>query len=241
MIEAVIILLVIFIIILVLKASEHMEQKLGYIYDTNIPGPCIGFLASVHGNEPAGGLLLTKMINDGWFPRNLKRGSVRVISNPNPTGLRLGIRNRPFSGDLNRTFYPGTADKDAIAIIKFFEPCKIVVDFHEGWGFHLINSESLGSTVMANSEYSEALAREIVADLNNSALMTKQTYADPRKKFVVMPKEQTCDIKTTFACYRAGLGEHHILVETTGQNNIQPLLIRQTQVLTIIQKIIKDV
>lgn len=234
----VILLLIIWFIIWFInqRAYEAFAVKPGYVYDSGVPGPCIGIIASVHGNEPAGGLLLEKLIKEGWFASNVKHGSVRIIATPNPIGLKMGIRSRFFKGDLNRTFYSGTNDADALEIIKFFESCDIVIDFHEGWGFHQIQPESLGSTVMANSEWSDKLARNMVKDLNADPLMT--LLCDPRKLFVVMPKEQTCDISTTFACYRQRIGQHHILVETSGQNDVQPLQIRQSQVFTLIKSLI---
>jgi hypothetical protein len=226
-------LLVVLLLLLIFVGTATRTP--GYVYDTGKPGMCVGVIASVHGNEPAGGLLLEQLIPTGWFT-NIKTGSVRIIATPNPIGMQYGIRSRLTRGDLNRSFYAGTTDPDAIAIRKFFEPCDVVIDFHEGWGFHQLQPESLGSTVMANSPWSHEIAQTIVKDLNNSAVMKPLGY---KKQFVVMPWQQACDIKTTFACDRARLNQHHILVETSGQNNVQPLHIRQQQIIILLQSLFK--
>jgi hypothetical protein len=229
-----------------LSASERMTSpEPGYVYDSGVPGPCIGILTGVHGNEPAGSIILEKMIRNGFFSQ-IKRGSVRVIYAANPVGLRLGIRGRFWAGDLNRTFKYPLTDADAIAIDKFFEPCDLIIDFHEGWGFHQLQPESLGSTVMANTDASNAIAQLIVQDLNRTVQMSQ---LGPKKSFLVLPPEQSCDIPTTYSCYlRRQIRlppnltvRHHILVETSGQNDVQPMEIRHFQIYTLIMSLLTHV
>lgn len=231
-----IVIVVLLLLIYISQKSETFSTSPdpGYVYDSGVHGPCIGILTGVHGNEPAGSITLTKLIHDGFFTY-ITKGSVRVMARANPIGLELNMRSRLFSGDLNRSFVKVLSDKDALIVDKFFEPCDLVIDFHEGWGFHQIQPDSLGSTVMANSSLSNSLAQQIVHDLNKTYQMRS---GDAKKLFLVLPPEMACDIPTTFSCYLAQKKRHHILVETSGQNDVQPLAIRSFQIIKLVQSLL---
>lgn len=209
----------------------------GLVYDSGVPGPCIGILTGVHGNEPAGAHTLQTLVESGYFAK-IKRGSVRILHRANPIGLRFGIRGRILRGDLNRVFETPLTDIDGLTIAKFFSPCTLIIDFHEGWGFHQIQPDSLGSTVMANSTESQIVAQQLVHDLNTTPQMQR---SDPRKLFLTLPYQMACDIPTTYSCYLRNLPapKHHILVETSGQNDVQPLQIRQFQITTLINSLLR--
>jgi len=241
MILAIIAAVTVAIIVLILfkHSSESFKDSNKYIYDTGVPGPCVGVLAGMHGNEPAASYELTRLINQKWFSR-VKRGSIRIIPVANQFGLRWNVRNNVLL-DMNRQFGEnGPLTKDAKDILNFFKPCEIVIDFHEGWGFHQISPESLGSTTMPNSPAVKQISIQLVDDLNNHPLMQSILSINNKKAWISLEPERSCEIPTTLSCYYAGLGKNHILVETTGQNNIQPLEIRQTQVSILLTSLLRQ-
>jgi hypothetical protein len=232
-------LIIVTFIILVHYSNESFTDSTTWIYDTGIQGPCIGVLAGMHGNEPAACYELQKLIESGWFSQ-IKQGSVRVIPVANPNGLRFNMRNN-FLLDMNRQFHEdGPMTKDASYILDFFKPCDIIIDFHEGWGFHQISPESLGSTIMPNSQKSRFIANKLVHDLNQDPLMIDLITQNNKKAWVSLEPKRACEITTTLSCYYKRRDKNHILVETTGQNNIQPLNIRQNQVRVILTSLLKQ-
>jgi predicted deacylase len=206
------------------------------VYNSGVDGPVIGILAGMHGNEPAATIELQTMMRNGWFNK-IKRGSIRIISAANPTGLRWNTRNKAWI-DMNRLFSDTIYNQDAMVILKFFEPCDIVIDFHEGWGFHQLQPESLGSTIMPNDDNATIISKNIVEYLNKSSVMKPILAHNSKKAWVVLNKCRPCEIPTTLSCYYQRHGKSHILIETTGQNNIQPIQIRQNQVRIILESLL---
>lgn len=238
LIYTVIILVILIFIYRLNLSSESFESGDMIILDSGHPGPILGILAGMHGNEPAAVRELINLIQIRWFKP--KRGSIRIIPAANKFGLAWNTRNNWLS-DMNRQFPArGPTTKDAQDIVKFFEPCDVVIDFHEGWGFHQISPESLGSTIMPNSQESKTLSHRIVQDLNGSDLMRSITAANQLKSWVVLDPVRSCEIPTTLSCYYQRIGRNHILVETTGQNDIQPLEIRREQVRLIITSLLQQ-
>lgn len=101
------------------------------VIDSGIPGPVIGFVGGVHGNEPAGTYTLSKMIENGEFKP--KKGKIVVIRRANPCGLAKNVRENPWTGnDINRQFSEkGGSDDSSRQIIKDLEGCHMIIDFHE--------------------------------------------------------------------------------------------------------------
>lgn len=188
-------------------------------------GPRVGFLGSVHGNEPAGNAALNYLIKTGWFDRYLRgrSGLIRVISDGNVWGLKYGLRyqNNLLHPDINRNFYAGTRDQTSQNIMHLFADMDLVVDFHEGWGFHLINPESLGSTISpGNTDVSKNIAKNMM-QINN--------YIDDADKKFITLNNHSCTIPTTLACFMQRRNRNYILIETSGQGDIQPLTTRMQQ------------
>lgn len=233
------IVIVVVIVVLFKYSSESFSDKDTWVYDSGIPGPCVGILAGMHGNEPAACYELNKLITSRWFSR-VKRGCVRIIPVANPNGLRWNTRNN-FLLDMNRQFSEdGPLTRDALSILYFFKPCDVIIDFHEGWGFHQISPESLGSTIMPNLPGAQTLSTRLVQDLNQSTMMQDIIATNAKKAWVSLEPTRSCEIPTTLSCYCQSLDKNHILVETTGQNNIQPLEIRQAQVRILIASLLQQ-
>jgi predicted deacylase len=125
-----------------------------YVQDSGIPGPTIFIVGGVHGNEPAGANA-AEMIRR-W---PLLKGKMVVIPRANVPGLSANKRLIPNLdtnlGNLNRN-YPragrdeGPRGEPATSIWNLalkFKP-DWVLDLHEGFDFHQVNENSVGSSVI---------------------------------------------------------------------------------------------
>lgn len=188
----------------------------------------ICFIAGVHGNEPAASLLLYDLLKTDYFTRMAaeKRIFIRVLPGVNEFGLALHSRyqNSFMNPDINRTFVEDGLDHISKEIIQLTKDMDLIIDFHEAWGFHLVNPRSLGSTLTL-SEGSRPLGELIITNLNKTIVVEKH-------KFVIL--DRMCQIEEALSCYSNRRGKQYILVETTGQNDIQPIEVRQKQIKTII-------
>jgi hypothetical protein len=209
--------------------------------DSGVPGPCIGMVGSVHGNEPAGAYTLTRMLANNEF--KLKKGKVIILPQANPCGLDLNVRENPQSGnDINRQFSEyGGNDETSRYIIEALKTCDVILDFHEGWGFFKETKASLnpftqisvGSTVTpSNHDIWKTLAPIVVHDLNLQ-------IHEPLKKFSVIWNE-SCKIEQSLNCYAAKNNRPYMLIETSGQNDIQPMEVREQQNRTIIAAVMRE-
>jgi hypothetical protein len=105
-----------------------------------------------------------------------------------------------------------------------------VLDFHEGWNFHRVEPTSLGSGLYSsNTPLSKSFSLDIINELN-------KTISEDKKKFVCGDTHK--DIDGTLNYYCKQINKNYILVETTGQNNTQPLDLRVGQVLFIIDMLL---
>ena len=248
----IIIVLIIFFIYILNNLCDSLKSLNPRIYDTKIKGPTILIIGATHGNEPAGYYAINNLINkldDKTII--LKKGKLILIPAVNYCALKLGIRFIPIIGDLNRK-YPIVADYNksdcAITqqIINYSNESDFILDFHEGWGFNRTNKKSMGSTISPTSTKSFDIAKILLHNIN-------LTINDNNKKFVVLADKkmlsdnksdnfdysENIDIKGSFRYYQQLLNKDYILIETTGQNNIQPLDIRINQNNIFIQKILE--
>lgn len=206
-------------------------------------------LGGTHGNEPAGyHAIKTFMQNINLNKIKLKSCKLILIPQVNYCGLKLGLRFIPEIGDLNRK-YPSTPDgKSHNNIIKQIQEkiteADFVLDFHEGWGFNRLNGDSMGSTITpTNTELSFNIARDLFSNINKNLKDHKRfriltTNSDLVKSNPDLFAAET-DIKGSLRFYCNIINKDYILIETTGQNNIQELNIRVEQDLFIINNILK--
>ena len=188
----------------------------------------ICFIAGVHGNEPAASLLLYDLLKTDYFNRMAteKRIFIRVLPGVNEFGLSLHSRyqNSFMNPDINRTFVDDGLDHIAKEIIRLTKDMDLIIDFHEGWGFHLIQPRSLGSTLTL-TEGSRPLGELLITNLN-------KTISNEKHKFVIV--DRMCEIPEALSCYSNRHGKQYILVETSGQNDIQSIVVRQKQIKIIL-------
>ena len=141
-----------------------------------LKNPTILLIAGTHGNEPAGTKTLYELINKIKNKEiKLIRGTLIIIPKANKCGYYLNSRFLPykfFNNDLNRNYICNNLKcKDNISskIIKLVNKSDFIIDFHEGWGYHKINKNSLGSTITTtNTKISKFIGKTIVNKLNKN-------------------------------------------------------------------------
>ncbi len=223
-----------------------------YIYDSKVPGNTILLVGGTHGNEPAGTesiKLLQEELNNKNI--NLKTGKLILIPEVNYCALRLGLRYIPFIGDMNRKYPCSNNEKCNNQIINKIIHLALnadfIIDFHEGWGFNRINKKSLGSTITpTDTEKSLKIAQIVLKKLNKN-------IEEKQKKFIILKNNihlnkkghnydynESIDIKGTLRNFMNINKKNYILVETTGQDNIQPLHIRINQNKIIINTVLNE-
>lgn len=250
---------VIFFIYKINKICNSVGSLKSYIYDTNIEGPTILIIGATHGNEPAGYFAINNLIKDLNNKQIiLKNGKLILIPAVNYCALKLGIRFIPFIGDLNRKYPSDLNDNKSCCpitqeIINLANEADFVLDFHEGWGFNRLNKKSMGSTISpTNTQKSFDISKILLNSVNT-------TIDDNNKKFMILANKDlilanksdksdksanidysdSINIKGTLRYYQQILNKDYILIETTGQNNIQPLDVRIKQNNIFIYKILE--
>jgi hypothetical protein len=205
---------------------DNINEKLKIIEK-----PVVYIQGSVHGNEPAGTEACKILLNFYKFNK-IKRGTVIIFPIPNPIGLLLNIRNNiiSYNKDINRNFINNGLCKISQKIITIVKKSDFIIDLHEGWGFYLLNNNSIGSTLTPTSKIMKKYSHIIVNNINK---YIKNDY----KKFVVL-NEDDCNIHSSLRCLSYNLKKKYLLVETTGQNNIQPLNIRVNQMISIVNNLL---
>ena len=227
MIFRIVLILFVFYIIIYLWANKIDIN----IIDSQIPGPTVLIVGSTHGNEPAGTVTIEQIISNNNF--NLKKGKLILVPRPNKLGYLLNVRYLPYrivNCDLNRN-YPkevGELPKEPISlkICQLVDKSDFIIDLHEGWGFHRIQPTSLGSGIYpGDTPNAIALSYHIANQINSK-------MKEPNKHFVVGLNSHP--ELPSLRSYCNVLNRDYILVETTGQKNIQPIQIRTNQMLTLI-------
>jgi predicted deacylase len=198
-------------------------------------------IGGTHGNEPAGTLGLEQLMRQFRTGKTrLESGLIAIVSHPNKLGLACNSRwllHRLWNRDLNRNYstsdFEHTRDPISRRITNWIKDYRInfILDFHEGWGYSMIQRDSMGSGIFPGLLHnSKQIAEDIVVSLNHS-------ISNPAKKFTLqLNKHPTIKSLKNHANYKK---IDYILVETSGQNDIQPKSVRIEQVLHIIHHILQ--
>lgn len=229
--------IIIIIIIYILYIGNNCTTTKFFEINSNKSGPTILIVAGTHGNEPAASYYFSKLIKDKI---KINRGKLIIIPRVNDCALKLNIRSVPLIGDINRKYYISNKvngdinriNKQIINIIKS-NRIDFILDFHEGYDFHNYNSNSLGSTITYTNDKTgkaKEIGENIVQKLN-------KTIEDEKKKFTLLDYNYK-PIKGTLLEYLSQLNISGILIETSGQNNIQPLQKRLEQIDLIFKNIL---
>lgn len=209
------------------KEPEYFE------YTGKEEGPTILIIGATHGNEPAGYYGIKECMNKlNKQEITLKRGKIIFIPAVNYCGLKLNNRNHNTVGDINR-LYRDNQNNNIInkLIINFSKISDFIIDFHEGYDYANKSDDTLGSTITpSETKKSLEIANIVVNNLNK---IINIDY----KKFKINHNKK---IKGTFRDYVDINKLNYILVETTGQNNVQPINIRSQQCINIINSVLEN-
>lgn len=191
------------------------------IFDSKKPGKNILIVAGTHGNEPSGTdavLTFKNRIKNGSI--KIKSGKLTIVDNLNKCGYYTNNRyynNLGKQYDLNRLYNTNFVVNRPIE--KLVKENDIILDFHEGWGFINRDKSSIGSSIM----YTGSVQKQ---DLKNIIKLLNQDIVLDYKKFAIANSPL---IKGSLREYAHINNKQYILLETTGQNNIQHLNIRIKQ------------
>lgn len=229
--------LIIFIILILCLGSIVITDKINsidpIIIDSGNPGPVLLMIGGTHGNEPAGTIGLEKFISANV---HLTRGKIIIVPRVNKIGLELGLRygfngfvpidyNRNYPTSLQKSFSNSNSNINS-QIINLVNKSDFILDIHEGWGWNIVNPESLSSGIYPSDTIeSKSIGLTIVKRIN-------QTIIDNKKKFTFSAKHE--EIDGTLGVYCKNTNKNYLLVEITGQNDIQPIELRVNQVIFII-------
>jgi predicted deacylase len=235
-------LLCLLIVILVVCCVYLYNKQLPevYVHESGRPGPSLLVVGGTHGNEPAGAVAAFQLHNI-LSKRSLKRGRVVIVPNANKWGLRVGIRYLPAELmsfgvlgkiDLNRSYsHRGEESRTRISqhIEKLVLESDWVIDLHEGYDFHQLNPQSMGSGIYpGKTTLSKQMSRPLLDAVN-------QLIRVPEYQFI---SKEWPDEKGTLRMFCDEQDIHYTLVETSGQNNIQPIPVRVRQHLAILRELI---
>jgi predicted deacylase len=209
-------------------SSEPTIFKYGKDNDNNLTILIVG---GTHGNEPAGTYIINKIMDKlNKYELILKYGKLILIPAVNNCGLKLNTRSNYLYNDINRSY--NTNNKINKKVLEYAKDADIIIDIHEAWGFHQLNNESLGSTIsMTKWDDSEIIKNRILNDVNDSIM-------DDAKKFVSVDIEKN-DYFGTLSQYARNNNKKFMLIEITGQNDIQPLDTRINHGYLLIESMLK--
>ncbi len=234
----ILIMLLLFMIIIVIGVIIYYKNIINnicnnepefYIYKGKIKGPTILIIGATHGNEPAGYFAIKEFMDKiNSQEINLKKGLIIFVPMVNYCGLKLNSRLHPTVGDINRLYDDTTDNVLNKLIIKLSKGADFIIDFHEAFDFNLRVKKSMGSTIShTDTKTSVVIANEVVDNLNKN--ITKDFM-----KYGILPNKKK---NGTFREYMDNLGKNYILVEITGQNNIQDIEVRKNQGLVVIHTV----
>jgi hypothetical protein len=221
------------------KICNNLEHyNYGVKTDTN---KTILILGGIHGNEPAGSKAILSLMNDINTNKTTIKHKLILVPYTNYCALQMNTRLMPQIGDLNRKFptkikYDENKLNPIIKkLLEFIKEADFIIDFHEGWGFYKENNSSIGSTITpANTELSMTLSDLIYNTLNNNINENNKKFTiliDDNNKIKTDTNKygKNVDIDGTLRNYVNLLNKDYLLIETSGQKNIQPLDLRINQ------------
>lgn len=229
-------LIIIILLILIYFYNFHTPEVV--TFKSNKKGVNIFILGSVHGNEPAGTEACYKLIEMLESKKiKLKSGSITILPMPNPLGYFIGSRHqlKAFNSDINRNFLEDGMDGVSKIILSYVKKSDFIIDMHEGWSFNKINPNSIGSTVTF-TQYDRAknIGKKMLDNVN-------KTITNNNHKFNLLKKKKNkCTPKGSLGCYCQKNKIDYILIETTGQNDIQKLEIRVNQDIIFLKTGLKE-
>jgi hypothetical protein len=248
---------------LTLAYSQNDKNQLATICDNknslkyfiidglNKTGKTVLILGGIHGNEPAGSFAIEQLINEiNTNKLKIKTGRLILVPYVNYCALQLNKRFVDSIGDMNRKFPTNLNDNNNSPtinkIIELVNSADFVIDFHEGYDYHRLNNKSIGSTISPNdTELSNTIASTMYDTINGNIgtdykkykIITSDQYL--ANKYPNKYSAKNNFIQGSLLNYARLIKKDYVLIETTGQNDIQPLNIRVDQDMQFINMILK--
>lgn len=220
------------------KKKEHFKcpnLKIIQFNKTNYPN--IVIIAGTHGDEYAPPIGIEKFIKKNG--ENFKRGNLIFIPRVNQIGLKKKTRYLPCKSsflkdyDINRQYGKHLPNSIENQIINIISKADLVIDFHEGYDFNIINKESIGSSFSISNTHPEVI--KIANHLKNHI----NSFIDhPQKKFTLLINND--NPQYSLSDYSKNKKIPYILVELTGKYRKQPLNLRINQMNFILEKLFDD-
>jgi hypothetical protein len=234
--KSAIFIIILFILLISCFITDTINQIEEFIIDSGNPGPILLLIAGTHGNEPGGTIGLEKIINSHI---KISKGKIIIIPRVNKIGLFLGTRygfNGFFPIDYNRN-YPNNklesvGDFVNYQIIKYVTTADFIVDFHEGWGFSKVEPQSMGSGIYpSNTPLAKTIGNKLLSVINN-------TIHEQNKQFTI--NFDSPRIPNTLDAYTNANNKNYVLIEISGQDNIQPIDLRAGQVILVVNTVVEN-
>jgi len=196
--------------------------------------PTLTLIAGTHGDEPAGSVFLSKLVKS---PPPFD-GRLVVIPTVNQCGLWSNTREVPNAPDgdwdLNRQ-YPSTQNTKTPSLIlrylHFITASDLVVDFHEGWGYHNMDPHSKGSGIYSNGfGQSRSITAQMIKQVNKN--ITNKDHYFVTETLKAVPGS------LRFFCTERKIP--YILVETSGKHDVEPLSERLVKLDVIVQTLLSQ-
>ena len=203
----------------------------------------IMIIGGTHGNEPAGTIAIKNLIYKLNLKKiKLKQNRLILVPYVNYCALKLNKRYVNLLGDINRKYPDNTNNTNKInninkKILELMDQSDFVLDFHEAIGYYREDAGSIGSSIIPTDTSISYDVANILYENINKTISNDNLY----KKFIILTNNnnlinedtnkygKNIDIKKTLRYYANLINKDYILIETTGQRNIQPIHIRVEQ------------
>ena len=205
----------------------------------NIKSPIkIGIIAGQHGNEKGPSILTQTLINNNYFLHISKKYNfgLKIIPIVNEYGYIKNSRYY-YTTDINRNYKNNNINNINNKIINFLKDCIVIIDLHEGWGYHKQNKNSLGSSINLNN-LQNLYNYKINNIIKNIVYSINLNIANNNHKFSYNILDDK-KYKDSLIYYCTNNNINCIVVEITGQNNIQPIYKRMNQTFYILHNFFK--
>lgn len=211
------IILIIMILIYRVPTENTLPTIVRYKFASS---PIVVILAGSHGNEYGPSVALQSISPGGWIPADYY-----IVPYVNIDAATTKTRSAPGQKDINR-LWPGGTNINRY-LLPLISNADLIVDFHEAWGFHICQSQSLGQTIYTNATSLYGKLEKIISNLN-------RTNSDC-SRWTLLNKLPPLNGTLDQLCNSAKIP--YILVEMAGQSNVVPLCERVSTTKYILQQL----